>query len=105
MKSELTKLRLNPIRWPWPRWAEPRGSAQRGQGQRIGFKRNLVNSDFIRNHPNVKLPETLFQPRLELPEKGGVRRRVFHIHKQTDVFVFISLSLVNPDSTKCFREK
>jgi hypothetical protein len=63
-------------------------------------KTGLINPDLVGNHPNVNLPEALFQCRFELTEEGGVFRRVLHIYKQTDVLIRVSLPLMNPNSLK-----
>jgi len=65
----------------------------------------LTNLNFIRNNPNINLPEPFFQGRFEMPEECHVFRRVFHVNEQADIIFFKPLSFVNPDARNVSGKK
>jgi hypothetical protein len=74
--------------------------ARQPKPARAGVVGGLTDPDFIRNNPNVNLPEPFFQGRFETLKEFSVFRRVFHINKQPHVLIGVSLALMNPKSLK-----
>src|SRR4051812_19798443 len=57
----------------------------------------------MRNDPNVQLMKISFQTLLEFDEPFPIRRRIPHVREQTDQVVFVSISLILPDSAYSLR--
>src|ERR1035437_2165451 len=64
----------------------------------------LGDADVIGDNPNINLPEAFFQHRLDLLKECRILGCVFHVNEQTDIFIRMGLTLMNPKSLKRFGQ-